>query len=254
MKTIATFLPFIIAGCSGLEASRLTGPVVVPFELRGDYAIVSVEVNGHPTLLILDTGSGALVLDSAFARLAGVEWSRFMRGTAEGNSNASVRIGKARSVRVGTAAVPNARVAAVDFHDVQAKVGHDVQGALGYEVFERYVVAIDYQSKTITLYEPPEFQYTGSGAVIPITIEHRLPVINASVVTRTKGTIPARFHLLPTSVPNAENLNRVGQTREVEILRLDRAVPAERVSSATRIHNRRSRIAPTARRVVNLDG
>jgi hypothetical protein len=195
MKTIATLLAFIIAGCSGLEASRLAARVVVPFELRGDYALVRVEVNGHPTLLILDSGSGALVLDSAFARLADVEWSRFMHGTAEGNSNTSVRIGNAGSVRVGTAALWNARVASVDFHDVQTKVGHDVQGALGYEVFERYVVAIDYQSKTITLYEPAEFHYTGSGAVFPITIERRLPVIEASVVTRTRGTIPARFHL-----------------------------------------------------------
>jgi len=80
----------------------------------------------------------ATFLDSAFARLAEVEWSRFMRGTAVGNSKTSVRIGNARSVRVGTAALLNARVASVDFHDVQTKVGHDVQGALGYELFERY--------------------------------------------------------------------------------------------------------------------
>jgi hypothetical protein len=195
MKTIATFLAFIIAGCSGVEASRLAEPVVVPFELRGDYALVRVEVNGHPTLLILDTGSGALVLDSAFARLAEVEWSRFMHGTAVGSGNTSVRIGNARSVRVGTAALSNVRVASVDIHDVQARVGYDVQGALGYELFESYVVAIDYQAKTITLHEPAEFQYTGSGVVVPLTFEHRLPVINASIVTRTRGTIPANLHL-----------------------------------------------------------
>ena len=195
MKTIATFLAFIIAGCSGVEASRLAEPVVVPFELRGDYALVRVEVNGHPTLLILDTGSGALVLDSAFARLAEVEWSRFMHGTAVGSGNTSVRIGNARSVRVGTAALSNVRVASVDIHDVQTRVGYDVQGALGYELFESYVVAIDYQAKTMTLHEPAEFQYTGSGVVVPLTFEHRLPVINASVVTRTRGTIPARLHL-----------------------------------------------------------
>ena len=196
MRTAASILlGLATVACFGTKATRLAAPVVIPFELRGDYALVRVEVNGHPTLLILDSGSGALVLDSAFAQSADVKWSLFTHGTAEGNSKTSIRIGSAGDVRVGKAALSNVRVAAVDFRDVQAKVGHDVQGALGYELFERYVVAIDYEAKTITLQEPGEFQYAGSGAVIPITIERNLPVVHASIVTRTRGTIPANLHL-----------------------------------------------------------
>jgi len=196
MRTAATILlGLATVACFGTKATRLAAPVVVPFELRGDYALVRVEVNGHPTLLILDSGSGALVLDSAFAQSADVEWSRFMRGTAEGHSNTSVRIGNAGSVRVGSVTLANVRVASVDFHDVQRRVGYDVEGALGYELFERYVVAIDYQTKTITLYDPGDYQYAGSGTVIPITIEHNLPVVHASIVTRTRGTIPLNLHL-----------------------------------------------------------
>ncbi len=198
MRTSAACLcaMIVIVGCSGRQANRLTQPVTVPFELRRDYALVEVDVNGHRALLILDSGSGALVLDTAFARTAGVSWSRFISGTAEGNNGkTSVKIGTANSVRVGAATLSNVRVAGVDFNDVRAKVGRDVQGTLGFELFERFVVAIDYPAKTITLYEPAEFRYEGTGIVVPITIEHNLPVVQASLVTRTKGTIPANLHL-----------------------------------------------------------
>lgn len=198
MRVSAAFLSvmIVVAGCSSRQTTRLTQPVTVPFELRGDYALVTVSVNGHPALLILDSGSGALVLDSAFARTAGVSWSRFMSGIAEGNNRTgAVRIGSADSVRIGAAMLSHVRVAGVDLNDVRAKVGRDVQGALGFELFERYVVAIDFPLKTITLYEPAEFHYEGHGVIVPITIEQNLPVVQASIVTRTRGILPAHLHL-----------------------------------------------------------
>jgi PDZ domain/Aspartyl protease len=185
----------ITAGCSGVRGSPLPEPVVIPFELRGDFALVRVEVNGFSTTLILDSGSGALVLDSSFARVAGIVMSPFMKGRAEGNRTTSVEIGNAREVRLGAAELSNVRVASLDFRQVQARVGYDVMGALGYEVFERYVVAIDYRLRRVTLYEPATFEYHGSGAIIPLTIQRNLPVVAASIVTRSRGTIPAKLHL-----------------------------------------------------------
>ncbi len=71
----------------------------------------------------------------------------------------------------------------------------DIHGTIGYDLFNRYVVTIDYEAHTITLLEPGAFTYTGSGTVVPVDLEHHLPVVGASIVTRTRGVIPVRLHL-----------------------------------------------------------
>jgi Aspartyl protease/PDZ domain len=183
-----------IGACANGRPASLQGPVVVQFELRGDVAIVDVEVNGQPTRLILDSGSGALALDSAFAQRAQIEMSSLVHGSANGTST-PVRIGSARDVRVGSAPLTNVRVAVVNIAAVQAKVGYDVHGTLGFELFNRYVVDIDYVARTITLSEPTDFSYSGTGTVVPVSIERNVPVASASIVTRRSGTIPVRLTL-----------------------------------------------------------
>jgi hypothetical protein len=166
--------------------------VVVPFELRGDLIVVTVDVNGHPASLILDTGTGiGLALDSAFTQQARVELSWH---SAQVNGRAAP-LGTARSVHVGSAALTDVGVVVVDIGTLQSRVGHDVRGTIGYDLFDRYVVTIDYDAHTITLDEPAAFTYAGSGTVVPIDLEHHLPVVAASIVTRTRGVVPVRLHL-----------------------------------------------------------
>ena len=78
---------------------------------------------------------------------------------------------------------------------MRSRLGYDVHGSLGYEMFDRYVVDIDYPARTITLREPKDFVYEGGGTVLPITLTGRVPATNASIVTRTKGTIDARLEI-----------------------------------------------------------
>ena len=184
---------------------QLAEPVVVPFELRGDLIVVTVDVNGQPAALILDTGTGiGLALDSAFAQQAHVHLSWH---SAEANGR-TVPLGTARTVHIGSAQLFDAGVVVVDIGVLQSRVGHDIRGTIGYDLFDRYVVTIDYDARTITLVEPRAFTYGGSGSLVPVDLEHRLPVIGASLVTRTRGVIPAAttprpglIHLLGTPVP-----------------------------------------------------
>lgn len=171
---------------------RLTGPVVVPFELRGDLIVVTVDVNGQPAALILDTGTGiGLALDSTFAQQAHFHPSWH---SAQANGH-TVPLGTVRSLHVGSAPLSNVGVVVVDIRTLQARVGRDVHGTIGSDLFERYVVTIDYEAQTITLVEPGTFTYAGSGIVVPVSLEHHLPVVGASLVTRTHGAIPVRLEL-----------------------------------------------------------
>jgi hypothetical protein len=169
-------------------------PSVVPLVMRGDLALVRVDVNGQSALLILDTGSGVITLDSAFAIRAGIG-SSGQTARVMGTSSMTMRLGTARSVRVGAAEVTNATVAALSLRDVQARAGHDVLGSIGWDLFRKYVAVIDYEALTLTLHDADDFTYDGAGVVVPVTTPHRLPVARASIVTRTRGTIDARLVL-----------------------------------------------------------
>ncbi len=182
----------VLAVCACARPPRLAEPVVVPFELRGDLIVVTVDVNGQPAALILDTGTGiGLALDSAFAQQAHVQLS--WHG-AEANGRA-VPLGTVPTVRIGSAPLFDVGVVVVDIGALQSRVGHDIRGTIGYDLFDRYVVTIDYVARTITLAEPRAFTYAGSGSLVPVGLEHRLPVIGASLVTRTRGVVPLRLHL-----------------------------------------------------------
>ena len=191
-RACAGLAAVVLAVTACARPPQLAGPVVVPFELRGDLIVVTVDVNGQPAALILDTGTGiGLALDSAFAQQAHVHLSWH---SAEANGR-TVPLGTARTVRIGSAQLFNAGVAVVDIGALQSRVGHDIRGTIGYDLFDRYVVTIDYDARTITLVEPRAFTYAGSGSLVPVDLEHRLPVIGASLVTRTRGAVQLRLHL-----------------------------------------------------------
>jgi hypothetical protein len=180
--------------CSSCKPATAPAPIVVPFELRGDYVLLRAVVNGQTGLLILDTGSGVSTLDPGFARAAAIEWNG-PRVPVAGTRDTTTQLGTARTLRVGAAELTRPLIAALDLTPVQARLGYDVQGTLGYELFAQYVVAIDYDARTLTLSDPAAFEYSGNGIVLPMTLDHRIPVVDALITTRTKGVLNARLHL-----------------------------------------------------------
>jgi len=168
--------------------------IVVPFEMRADAVLVTVSVNDSSGLLILDTGSGVSVLDSAFARRVALAMIG-PRVTVSGTRNTSMQLGRAKTVRVGAADLGDILIAPVSFSAVQARIGRDVRGSIGYELFTQYVVDIDFDRKVLTLHDPRTFSYHGRGAVLPIRVENRHPVADISIVTRTHGKLSAKMVL-----------------------------------------------------------
>jgi PDZ domain/Aspartyl protease len=193
-KDLVALLASPIAACTNARPALIRAPVVIPFELRGDLAVVPVEVNGQAAKLILDTGSGAMAVDTAFAREARLD-PNGAEAHVRGSSDMTLQLRTAHSVRLGLAPLVDVLVVATDISDVQARVGYDVRGTIGFELFDNYVVAVDYAARTITLYDPTTFHYRGAGTIVPFTIEHRLPVVKATIVTRKSGPVDARLHI-----------------------------------------------------------
>jgi hypothetical protein len=84
----------------------------------------------------------------------------------------------------------------------------DIMGTIGYELFKRYIVELDYQARTLTLREPAEFRYVGSGARLPITLVRNIPTTTVTLVTRKSGNLSAQLQLDLGSSTYAIRLSR----------------------------------------------
>jgi hypothetical protein len=97
----------------------------------------------------------------------------------------------------------NMTLAAIRLSGLEAGLGRKVDGILGYEIFNRFVVEIDYASKVVTFYEPQGYKYSGGGEVIPISIEDNTPFV-VGKITGPK-TIEGNF-LIDTGAPGILNV------------------------------------------------
>jgi hypothetical protein len=71
---------------------------------------------------------------------------------------------------VGDATLLEKTVVIYDYSDFEKHEGRNVDGTLGVGFFHKYVVAIDYAAKQLSIYDPISFVYSGLGWVIPLRI------------------------------------------------------------------------------------
>ena len=190
--------------CAQRRSAALASPETVPFELRDDLPLVRARVNGVEFVLILDSGSGMMVLDTAAAREAHIRVPS--AGTISGRT--SGRPTTADSVNLGRATVYDALVGIVDMTPIQRRVGFDVRGAIGYDLFERYVVTVDYPAKTISLSEPMGYHPDSGATSLSMRLVSRSPVVPTWIETRAHGVLPAELIVDLGSAAYAIRLSR----------------------------------------------
>jgi hypothetical protein len=52
---------------------------------------------------------------------------------------------------------------------------------IGYDLLQRYVIRVDYDTKTMSFYDPVSFRYAGKGHVTPITIWSNCALVGADL-------------------------------------------------------------------------
>ncbi|HTZ99876.1 MAG TPA: PDZ domain-containing protein [Candidatus Aquilonibacter sp.] len=70
--------------------------------------------------------------------------------------------------------------------DFGTRFGREYEGTLGRDFFENFVVAVDYARKTVRLYDPALYQYSGRGKGFHITFAGDMPVVSAKFNTNGK--------------------------------------------------------------------
>lgn len=184
----------------------------VPFLFHSNLIIVPVLINNSDTLrFILDTGVSTIILtDPSAARKLGLKATRQVKiaGAGEGGQLlASVSLGN--TLRMGDAQAFNQNIVILD-QDVLAiseYVGVPIHGIFGYDIFNYFVVTIDFTAKIIILELPDKFRYhKSSGEKYPIILDDTKPFFTDLTVIEGGKSFPVKS-IIDTGAGHSLSIN-----------------------------------------------
>jgi len=199
------------AGPSALDAmGRVAGAPAtltrLPLHTAGGIPLVGVLVNGRgPFWFEIDTGFQNSAIERRLAESLKLAVGPTQEVKAPGGSVRRATVTGAQ-LRLGNIVVDDPVLSALDVASFAPFYGHRVDGILGYDFLRRFVVEIDYESATVLVSQRPEYEYHGSGAVLPVDLSSRQPYVTASVIQADGRLAEGRF-LLDTGSMDAVNLN-----------------------------------------------
>lgn len=157
----------------------------IPFEFHSNLIIVPVQINGSDTLhFILDSGvSTTLITDPNALDKQKLTLTRQVNlaGAGEGKAvTARVALNNSLSMHHMKGNHQNLLILDEDFLHLSEYVGVPVHGIFGYEIFNNYVVTINFAAKELLLEKPSSYKYKKrKGDRYPITIEDTKPITDA---------------------------------------------------------------------------
>jgi len=127
------------------------------FDSRNGMIFVPVRLNGsRPLSFVLDTGSARTIVDRALATSLGLKASA--SGSLQGSGAGRIPTEFIHDVSIALPGVESTgyELSTADLQPLNASLGVSVDGILGYELFSPFVVTVDYEAKTATIYSPEE--------------------------------------------------------------------------------------------------
>jgi len=200
-----------------------TKKLSIKFELINNLVIVPVFINGSDTLkFILDTGVSHTMITSV-SSTPGLSFN-FAReielfGLGSGREvKAFHSFGNVLEMPGVQGFNHNIIILKEEFDYLSQGLGTQVHGLLGYDVFDSFVVEIDYKGQKVNLYDPKHYRSKRRDkllkkySVIELEIERRKPFINAIVVDDNNQNIDARL-LVDSGASHAISLFRSADNR-----------------------------------------
>lgn len=186
----------------------------IPFEIYSNLIVLKVKINNSDTLnFILDTGvSSFIITDQTIAEKLGLIYTRKVRINGAGtetNIDAFVSVGHsieiANSIKADR---QNLVVLSEDILKLSEFMGVPVHGIFGHDLFDRFVVKIDFASRFIYLFENEKFKIKKSyGDVYPLIVTQSKPYFEALEIAQA-GKEPAKLRLvIDTGAGHALMLN-----------------------------------------------
>jgi hypothetical protein len=189
--------------CSGQQILGFSFPdgvsrVDIPIEVHNNLVVVPVIINNQlPLKFIIDTGvRTAILTEKVYSDILNLSYSKKYTLSGPGGQ----KLVDAYITSNVTLDMPGVHgqghsmlVLDEDYLELKNSMGTEVHGILGYELFSRFVVKVDYESKKLTLMLPNKFKPKKSYEVLPITIEDTKPFVHAKLQVTDTTTIDAKF-------------------------------------------------------------
>jgi hypothetical protein len=213
----------------GFQILRNRRSTRITFELQANLIIVPVKINNSDTLrFILDTGVSSIILtDPKIAKKLDLKSIRAVKisGAGEGleliagvSIGNNIRMGEMIGYRQNIIALEN------DVLELSEFVGMPIHGIIGYDIFNRFVVTIDFGTHEIVLQNPENYTYRPSkGDRFPITIEDSKPYLDAIQVIDNEKIIPLKV-IVDTGAGHALSIDA---TRVAQVAMPEKTVKAQ---------------------------
>lgn len=169
-------------------------PVTIPFELQDNLVRLPVDLNGGRRTAVLDSGTGAMLLNRNLVDTLGLREERSQIEAAGSGSEASeLHTIEFSDLTVGPLRFKRLAAFTADLHHLASSAGFPIDLLLGAAAFTAGTVTVDYPHRTVT------FGESGSAGQcakpIPLTILHGVPIAEVEI-TSTKMSTPTKVKLL----------------------------------------------------------
>lgn len=183
LVTVCVIVSSIVAWTGTERPRKSPAPVEVPFRWTPGQIEVQVSIDRRPPLwCIVDSGAEFSMLDVQEAETLRLVTTRRRDGRGQ-VENATLTI--------GPVTIPGQTLTLWPLDNFRRQK-RDIRCVIGCELFERYVVTVDYQKHLLLLRDPSAFRPDPAVSSFPITFDGRLPVIRSSLKFG-KAAVPARL-------------------------------------------------------------
>jgi len=175
----------------------------IPVEVTTNgLVLVRAHVNGHPGWFIVDNAVQGFVVDRDYARRVALQESgkALTRGEAPDPSEAGI----VRDVRITLPGLELTHrvLVVIDLKSLEPAVGHAVDGIIGSRLFDDFIVSVDYQRASMSVYVPERYQPSGKEPPLTVRVDqHGFQFIDVTVVL--PGVAPITGEYLVDSGANS---------------------------------------------------
>ena len=155
----------------------------IPLDIDGVHLFLEVHVNGSdPLWFVLDSGAGMTGIDTEVARDLGLDLSGQVEADGVGEGKITTYFVQDVSFELPGVEISGQTVLAAPLRNIlEARIGREIDGILGYDFISRFVVEIDYWNQLLHLHNRHEWEYEGTGTLIPIKLSGNVPACDATI-------------------------------------------------------------------------
>ncbi len=184
----------------GFDIVGSKNKISFPFESYNNLIVVPVVLNHRmPLRFVLDTGVRTSILtDRTFSDILNISYTRKIPLVgADGDKEIVAYVANGISLKLpGVVGLGQALlVLEEDYLQLKNYLGTDVHGILGYEIFNRFVVEIDYENRMLTLHEPYSFKRKRRRNFIPLEVQDTKPYIHTNIRLQNGTNVTAKLML-----------------------------------------------------------